>query len=194
MSLTRYEENEDRNKPLTAEAKENSSEAIVTEKTSEPPSENIDEMDPHTLYKRIRAFQRELNVKWLKKKQEAQQKENAEQDSEFAELMTTLSDEISYRVSRELTDMHRRYTLANDLGISEKLREDLKAERRIMVSDVNIHFKQKTDELDRKTTVQIKGIRKAQEEKAASQKMFDIIIVVLLVLNLVVQVTERLYG
>ena len=108
--------------------------------------------------------------------------------------MTTLSDEISCRVSRELTDMHRRYTLANDLGISEKLREDLKAERRIMVSDVNIYFKQKTDELDRKTTVQIKGIRKAQEEKAATQKMFDIIIVVLLVLDLVVQVTERLYG
>ena len=185
MSLTRYEENEDRNEPLTAEAKEGSSEAIVTEETSEPPSENIDEMDPHTLYKQIREFQRELNVKWLKKKQESQQKENAEQDSEFAELMTTLSDEISQRVSHELTDMHRRYKSANDIGISDKLREDLKAERRTMVSDVNYYFKQKTEELDKKTTAQIKGIRKAQEEKAASQKMFDVIIVVLLVLNLI---------
>ena len=108
--------------------------------------------------------------------------------------MTTLSDEISCRVSRELTDMHRRYTLANDHGISEKLREDLKAERRIIVSNFMVYIKQKTEELDKNTTAQIKGIRKTLEEKAASQKMFDIIIVVLLVLNLVVQVTERLYG
>ena len=185
MSLTRYEENEDRNEPLTAEAKENSSETTITEETSNILSENIDEMAPHTLYKRIRAFQRELNVKWLKKKQEALQKENAEQDSELAELMTTLSDEISHRVSNELTDMHRRYTLANDLGISEKLREDLKAERRIIVSNFMVYIKQKTEELDKKTTAQIKCIRKAQEEKAASQKMFDVIIVVLLVLNLI---------
>ena len=176
MSLKRYEENENKN------------EVTVTEETSEPPSENIDEMDPHTLYKLRRKLQRELHVKCRKKKQESQQKENAEQDSEFAELMTTLSDEISYRVSHELTDMHRRYTLANDLGISEKLREDLKAERRMMVSDVNIYFKQKTDELDKKTTAQIKGIRKAQEEKAASQKMFDIIIVILLIVNIVAQI------
>ena len=181
MSLKRYEENENRN------------EVTVTEETSEPPSVNEEEM-PKTMLGQLKYFQRKVNEKYQKQKQESQQKENAEQDSEFAELMTTLSDEISCRVSRELTDMHRRYTLANDLGISEKLREDLKAERRIIVSNFMVYIKQKTEELDKNTTAQIKGIRKTLEEKAASQKMFDIIIVVLLVLNLVVQVTERLYG
>ena len=181
MSLKRYEENENKN------------EVTVTEETSEPPSVTEEEM-PQTMLGQLKYFQRKVNEKYQKQKQESQQKENAEQDSEFAELMTTLSDEISCRVSRELTDMHRRYTLANDLGISEKLREDLKAERRIIVSNFMVYIKQKTEELDKNTTAQIKGIRKAQEEKAASQKMFDIIIVVLLVLNLIVQVTERLYG
>ena len=56
-----------------------------------------------------------------------------------------------------------------------------------MASDVNIYFKQKIDELDKKTTARIKGIRKAQEEKSASQKMFDIIIVVLLIANIAIQ-------
>ena len=174
MSLKRYEENENKN------------EVTVTEETSEPPSVTEEEM-PQTMLGQLKYFQRKVNEKYQKQKQESQQKENAEQDSEFAELMTTLSDEISHRVSNELTDMHRRYTLANDLGISEKLREDLKAERRIMVSDVNIYFKKKTDELDKKTTAQIKGIRKTLEEKAASQKMFDIIIVVLLIANIAIQ-------